>query len=560
MLEGGLCARSIPLREPPLRETTAEHDRPVRRSNRWNGSLYRRLVLWLLLMAAVPTAGLALWMEHSTGQALERMHRQGVETMTQAVATALSGRLGDGWSPAAGGVIESVSLDPRVALAIVLSPDRKVVYRRAIDAEAWVAYERLMDGTGAVDIEIGRPVRLEGEGVLMAQLQPVWDRPPARGQMTSGVDRKLEGFVVLALRDRTMPIVQNGLRLAQLGGGCVVCLLMLPVAAWAARRWTRPIQRIERAALGLAEGQSPEPLPEGEDELGQLARSFNVMAGRLGEARRALLDANRELEKKVAERTLELGEANHRLKSEMADKDAFLRAVSHDLGAPLRNIDGMASMLLMKYKTDLADDALRKLERISANAKLQTDLIADLLEVSRIRSSQGKRDAVDLDALTRQIIESLDYELGEYGIEMTIEGELPVIVADRNRIRQVMQNLLDNAVKYTRDRPQRRVRVRAERRGGEQVVEVIDTGCGIEARDLSKVFHVFQRAAQPAGSKVEGRGVGLASVRSILEAHGGWIEVDSEPGVGSTFRFALPAEASEKVGVALGDTPAASGG
>ncbi|MEO0964785.1 MAG: HAMP domain-containing sensor histidine kinase [Planctomycetota bacterium] len=522
----------------------AEPDRRARRTAFWRGSMYRQLLLWLVLMTAVPTLALSLWMERASGEAMARLHRQSIETMTQAVASALSGRLSDGWSPEAAGVMESIALDRRVALAIVLDRDRRVLHRRAIDADAWVAYERMMDGQGAIDLEIGRPVRLEGEGVLRAQLQPVWDRPPARGRgaPTGGADRRLEGFVVLALRDRTMPEVLQGLRAAQLVGGGVICLAMLPVAAWGARQWTRPIARVDRAAQRLTEGADPDPLPEGDDELGQLARSFNAMHRHLDDARRELIDANRELEGKVADRTRELDNANRRLKAEMADKDAFLRAVTHDLGAPLRNIDGMASMLLMKYKTDLADDALRKLERISANAKLQTDLIADLLELSRLRADRGKREPVDLDELTRQIVESLDYELTTYAVTLTLENHLPTVRAERNRLRQVMQNLLDNAVKYTRDRPRREVRVRSEVRDGEHVIEVIDTGCGIEPRELGKVFEVFQRAAQPAGQRVEGRGIGLASVRSILEAHGGWIEVESTPGVGSTFRFALPVE------------------
>ncbi|MEM6333457.1 MAG: HAMP domain-containing sensor histidine kinase [Planctomycetota bacterium] len=509
--------------------------------NRGPGSMRRRLMLWLLLTAVVPTVCLGVWMERSTTAAIERVHRQSVTTTTQAMATALSGRLGGGWSAEAGEVVDSMALDPRVGLVVVLDRERRELHRRVVDAEAWLAYERLVVGAGAVSIDIGRPERLGETGGLLAQLQPVWDRPPGgrRGSLTAGADRRLEGFVVLGMRERSTPFVRQRLRAAQIAGCLAVGLVMLPVAVWSATRWTRPIRRIESAAVGLAEGRNPEPLPEGQDEVGQLARSFNAMSRKLNEARRALLAANRELEAKVDERTQELNTANGRLKAEMADKDAFLRAVSHDLGAPLRNIDGMASMLLMKYKTDLADDALRKLERISANAKLQTDLIGDLLELSRIRSAPPKRTPVDLDALVRDIVDSLGYELDRYGIELNVEAPLPTLTADRNRMRQVFQNLLDNAVKYTREQPTRRIAVRWTQRAELAVFEIEDTGCGIDPRDQQKVFHVFQRASQPP-AQVEGRGVGLASVRSIIESHGGWIEVESQPGEGSTFRFALP--------------------
>src|SRR5690606_18003881 len=148
-------------------------------------------------------------------------------------------------------------------------------------------------------------------------------------------------------------------------------------------------------------------------------------------------------EQKVANRTAELQRLNRKLESEIHDKNEFLRAVSHDLGAPLRNINGIASVLLMKHREQFNDDALPKLQRISANAKVQADLINDLLELSRIRSRPGKREQVDLAELMAQLRDSLAFDLEKARIELAVASSLPVVTAERNRMRQILQNLLD---------------------------------------------------------------------------------------------------------------------
>jgi signal transduction histidine kinase len=346
--------------------------------------------------------------------------------------------------------------------------------------------------------------------------------------------------VLLARHDAMAGALRADQRRAVALGGAAAAGLMLPLAMLIARSWTLPLRRMRRAVIGLASDDRPERLTESGDEVGQLARAFNWMSDRLWAARQELMETNRNLEATVAKRTSALVSANDRLTAEMAEKDAFLRAVSHDLGAPLRNIDGMAGMLLLKYRTQLSDDALRKIERIAANARMQTDLINDLLDLSRLRASADKREPVALDAVVTQIAESLAHELEQYDIAFDHQPPLPTVWAEPNRIRQVMQNLIDNAVKYTRGRPERRITVRSRQRSGEHVVEVIDTGCGIDPQDQRGIFQVFKRTRQAEGSGVDGRGVGLAGVKSILESHAGWIQVESEPGRGSTFRIGLP--------------------
>jgi signal transduction histidine kinase len=288
---------------------------------------------------------------------------------------------------------------------------------------------------------------------------------------------------------------------------------------------------------------------ERKDVIGQLARAFNEMViwvkkqqRDLAAANHMLLEANRDLEVRIAQRTAQLETANNRLSTEIAEKEAFLRAVSHDLNAPLRNIDGMATMLLMKHREKLDEDVVHRLERIKKNVEMETGLITELLELSRIKSRRQKMEMVDIDALVRQLADVFEEDLRSRDIELLIESPLPVLECERARLRQVFQNLVDNAIKYMGEpasgKP-RQIRVGCALRNTEAEFFVRDTGIGIEADEIDKVFQVFRRGRTAQASNVGGKGVGLASVRSIVETYNGRIWVESKLGHGSTFKFTI---------------------
>src|SRR5206468_10792918 len=135
------------------------------------------------------------------------------------------------------------------------------------------------------------------------------------------------------------------------------------------------------------------------------------MVGQVKKQRQELADANHDLENKVQQRTAQLETANKRLSSEIAEKEDFLRAVSHDLNAPLRNISGMATMLLMKSRDKFDHDVIHRLERIQKNVEAETDLIAELLELSRIKTRRQKIEPVDLNELVNELGELLEDDL-----------------------------------------------------------------------------------------------------------------------------------------------------
>src|ERR1044072_5065058 len=141
-----------------------------------------------------------------------------------------------------------------------------------------------------------------------------------------------------------------------------------------------------------------------------LGGSFNEMVRKIREhqnqlrvANERLAEANKGLEEKVKQRTRELEHTNTRLSSEIAEKEDFLRAVSHDLNAPLRNISGMAAMLLIKYRERFDEDIIHRLERIRKNVELETDLIAELLELSRIKTRRQQMESVNIGALVDDV-------------------------------------------------------------------------------------------------------------------------------------------------------------
>jgi signal transduction histidine kinase len=337
--------------------------------------------------------------------------------------------------------------------------------------------------------------------------------------------------------------------------GVAVAVISLPFSYALVHRIFLPIRQLVTATRQIAAGDLDTSVAvDRPDLIGQLARSFNEMVLKvkeqqdalnevnqsLAEANVKLADANEGLERKVVERTAQLEVANRRLSAEISEKEDFIRAVSHDLNAPLRNIDGMATMLLMKHREKFDEDVIHRLERIQKNVQMETDLIGELLELSRIKSRRQKMEGVDLKALVQDLAGIFENDLRSHGIDLVIDTPLPELVCEKARIRQVFQNLIDNAIKYMGDQgATREIHVGCNARADEAEFYVRDTGIGIDPDDLGKVFVVFRRGKNPAAQNVAGKGVGLASVKSIIETYNGTIWVESELGKGSTFRFTI---------------------
>lgn len=280
------------------------------------------------------------------------------------------------------------------------------------------------------------------------------------------------------------------------------------------------------------------------------------------QAEQDLADLNRHLEQLVRDRTedlvtkaRELEEANQRLRELDEMKSSFLSSVSHELRTPLTSILGFAKLLNKEFSKNfmpLVEEGrlVRKGERIQSNLNIishegerLTRLINDVLDLNKIESgSMGWRDErLDMNEVIDVAANSVSGMFTQTTLSLVteIEPDLPAVVADPDRIQQILINLLNNAAKFTE---QGTVTLRAFPRFGQIRVEVVDTGTGIHADDQAQIFEKFhQTRSDTMVNKPQGTGLGLTICREIVEHYGGRIWVESEVGAGSSFIFTLPA-------------------
>lgn len=238
---------------------------------------------------------------------------------------------------------------------------------------------------------------------------------------------------------------------------------------------------------------------------------------------------NAELERRVAERTVELKAANEEMES-------FTYSVSHDLRAPLRHIDGHVQMLIEECGDDLAPSIRLRLERIAAAALHMAQLIDDLLRFSRMGKSALRPTEVDMNALVSRVRHNLPDDGHAPRTEWQI-GELPTVECDETLMEQVWTNLLSNALKYSSTRDVAVIAVAAQRRDNEWVFSVRDNGVGFDMRYADKLYKVFERLH---ARDFPGTGIGLATVQRIVMRHGGRCWAEGKPDEGATFYFSLP--------------------
>ncbi|OGR63200.1 MAG: hypothetical protein A2X31_10865 [Elusimicrobia bacterium GWB2_63_22] len=243
-----------------------------------------------------------------------------------------------------------------------------------------------------------------------------------------------------------------------------------------------------------------------------------------------VLAFNAILEQKVKARTAELLASNEEL-------EAFSYSVSHDLKAPLRRIESFSMMLADELGPALTGKAGDYLERIKFAAAGMGALIERLLLLSRTGRANMSFAAVSLQELTAEVIEELSAETPSRKIEW-IKDRLPPVTGDRAMLKQVLINLLGNAVKYTRPRDTARIKISARHKAGETVITVEDNGVGFDMAHAGRLFEVFQRLH--TGEKFEGYGIGLNMVRRIITGHGGRVWAEGRTGKGSSFNFSIP--------------------
>ena len=225
------------------------------------------------------------------------------------------------------------------------------------------------------------------------------------------------------------------------------------------------------------------------------------------------------------------------LESSNAELERFTYTVSHDLRNPLVTIKGFLGMLDKDIKDNRQDKIQEDFRRIAGAADKMDSLLSELLELSRIGRIVNSSEEIDFGQLTQEAVETLDARLRSSHINVKISPNLPIVYGDRIRLREVLENLIDNAAKYMGEQRNPLIEVGVRDQEKAPVIYVRDNGIGIEEKYHARIFTLFEKL----NPTIEGTGIGLALIKRIVEIHGGriWVESDG-PGKGSTFCFTIP--------------------
>ena len=233
---------------------------------------------------------------------------------------------------------------------------------------------------------------------------------------------------------------------------------------------------------------------------------------------------------------LEVELLNHKLEAANRELESFSYSVSHDLRAPLRAIDGYSRMILKRQEEYFDEETKRQFGSIRDNVKTMGCLIDDLLSFSRLGKQEMSKTMLDVEEMIREIWQNLLIVNPDRNMTLKVEGIQPAM-GDRSLIREVLSNLLGNAVKFTRGRKVALIEAGSHVQGEEVVYFVKDNGVGFDMKYYEKLFGVFQRLH---GTEYEGTGIGLALVQRIISRHNGRVWAEGLIDGGAVFSFTLP--------------------
>ena len=332
------------------------------------------------------------------------------------------------------------------------------------------------------------------------------------------------------------------------GGLLLVFLFLSALVIYVfSRRITRPIKQLTDQATRIADGYLDQVIPvNSRDEIGQLAVTFNNMArslkGSISEKELALAqlrELNLTLEDRIHQRTAQLQDATRH-------KSQFIANVNHELRTPVSAIIASARLVLRRTKGQVPQLERENLQGLLGSAEHLLGLINSLLDLSKIEAGRMdlRMEPVQVEEMIRGTLSSIEPTLRQDHVRLIrdIAPNIPTLNTDREKLRQIMLNLLGNAVKFTQVGE---IKVSAAQQNGSVKLAVADTGIGIEKGELDHIFEEFHQGEMSSNLNYDGTGLGLAITKKFVNLLGGEIGVDSEVGKGSTFTVTLPLDHSE---------------
>ena len=314
-------------------------------------------------------------------------------------------------------------------------------------------------------------------------------------------------------------------------------LVGLGLALSIIRSINRPLVSLLKATHEIGGGNLSVKLDEtSRDELGDLSREFNRMSAQLSEAREKLEEQSKVLRYNLdltAQQKKDLEKVNQEL-------DRFVHTVSHDIRSPLMGIAWYADFLKNHHYEGLDQKGRDSIEGICRGVDRANALIKDLLDLTRISRIRNPYQRSSVKALVDDVMANLDYKIKQNNVDLKVPADLPEIICDPIKLKEVFLNLFTNAIKFASGRAAIQPVIQMQVKESSEAYEFIvkDNGIGIAPEHHQEIFDIFKRL--DASEKYEGTGAGLSIVKSVIDDHGGMIWVISDVGQGAEFHFTIP--------------------
>lgn len=311
----------------------------------------------------------------------------------------------------------------------------------------------------------------------------------------------------------------------------LIIFLAFSFARYIQRFISNPLIELQQATenVSLEREAMPEVTKRNNDEIGSLVDAFNNMIKTIAKQNEIILAHTDNLELEVTERTKELALANKEL-------EAFSYSVSHDLKAPLRTIEGFSLALEEDYGDQLDETALHYLSRVRAGSEKMSQLISNLLQLSRVTRLELNKQNVDMSSLANKILNDLKSDDHDRDVQIYIQKDLHA-TGDPVLIEILLDNLISNSWKYSKNIPLAMIEIGSQAHIGNTVFYIKDNGAGFDMKYANQLFKPFNRLH--SAEEFDGTGIGLATVFRIIERHHGKVWANSEMNKGTTFYFTL---------------------